>query len=1744
MKIKPNFVSRVAPFLFAIVVFSLTPAALSVQPPEREALPHFDKRLAEGREANKIAPDKKAALDRLKKNIPAVEVDHDPILGSPKFVHSPKGFLSGPNGEGKGISNTAARGVPANDRHHAVKAFLNDHAGLFGHGAEAVNKARVKREHVDAHNGLRTIVWQQEVDGIPVFEGILKGHITKNGELVNLASQFVPDPEKAADKGTPKAVREKLPVSAKEAIAKAAAFVGDEMTSGDVSAVGPEESTPEKLQTFRGTKIKGDNHARLTWFALDSSEMRLSWEVIFTSKSRDEMYQVLVDAQTGEPLYRRGLTEHISDATYNVYTSDSPSPFSPGHSAPSAVQPPLIPRVLVTTNAVSVIASPDGWINDGDNETKGNNVLAHLDRNDDDQPDLPRPQGNPSRVFNFPVDLTQEPTTYGEAAVVNLFYWNNWIHDKLYHLGFTEAAGNFQVNNFGRGGLGNDPVLADAQDGLSLNDPFHVNNANMATPPDGFSPRMQMYTWSGPTPDRDGDFDNEVIIHEYVHGLSNRRVGGGAGISAMQSRGMGEGWSDFYALSLLSDPSDDVNGNYPIAGYAGFRLAGLTQNYYFGIRRYPYSTDLSRSPLTYKDIDPTQASDHQGIPRNPIHGPFDPNESSQFHNQGEVWCSMLWEVRANLINKYGHAVGNQLVLQLVTDGMGLSAANPTFIQARDGILQADLVNNGGANLNEIWAGFAKRGMGANASAPPSSTTTGVVESYELPGLSVTSLAISGGNNNGRVDPNECNDLTITLINQGGIPATGISARLSTTTPDVIIAQPVSTYADIPSGSTGANTTPFKISTAPTFICGTPIGLVLVIKSDQETKTNFLTLNTGQLGSPRRFDNNTVTDIPDNNPAGISSSVVVSNITTAIGKVIVSLHVNHTFDADLVMRLVAPDGTTITLSQNNGGSGDNYGIGCTDAQRTTFDDAAAGSFTTVVAPFIGSFRPHRSRGVLNGKSGSRVSGRWQFQISDVIAIDTGSLRCWSLTLVPSSCTDGGGECPGADLAIGMRANPDPVVIGSNLVYTITVTNNGPNTAKGVVVNQTLDGSLVYVSGSSSQGTVSQAGGVVTCNLGNMSARSVATISVIAIPTADGTIFSTANVVSSETDFDPSNNTVTLGTRVNKPLADLAISLADAPDPVLVGGTLTYTISVTNKGPSTANQVTVTNTLPASFAFLSATSTQGTCSNANNGNIICSVGTLANGASATITVRVRPTQNGSFTATARVSALQVDPIASNNNASAVTTVTPAADLVLRMSDFPDPVVTGSNVTYVITVTNNGPSVATNVVVVDTLPASVAFISSSASIGSVSRSNNIVTWNIGNLNFGTGGSLTLVVMPPTDGTIVNTATATSNQADPDLANNTAVEQTTVSGPFVMIEGAGVTLTAESVSPANGAVDFGERVTVDFRLKNTGNVNTTNLIVTLLATGGVSAPSSPQNYGVLAAAGVPVGRTFSFTAPSSGSNVTATLQLQDGSFVHPPVSFTFILPKTFWFTNSAPIVIPDVGAASPFPSTITVSNLPGLIGKVTASLVNLNHSYPDDLDVLLVGPAGNKVMLMSDAGGSHALVNVTPTFDDAAVSPIPDSGAIGTASYQPADYEPGNELTSVPPGLVSTSLATFNGTKPNGIWSLYIEDDTPGDMGAVSNGWRLAITTITPVNKLADLALSGTDSPDPVLMDEILTYTFVATNKGPDTATSVFFTNNLPASVSLLWATSSQGVIVSSASRVTCNLGDLLSCLPAQAY
>lgn len=716
-------------------------------PPKNQPLTNYDIRL-DLLQASPAKQAQAAALSRaqgqaeaaLEAQVPNARITRGKLLGTPALIQARRGFLTGPGGVGKAVSENFLQAVPANDPHRVIKAFLNEHVALFGHDSRVLTKAAVRRDYVTRHNGLHTTVWQQTLDDIPVFEAVLIGNVTRNDELVNISSHFLPNPTNAANAETPNrsALESNPAISAARAIAIVATNMSLALPPADVTFLNAPQGSV-KQQSATANELMGKADVRLVWLPMDQQSMRLCWRVVLGNRSNLEFYMMLVDAQTGEILVRRSLNDRydIESASYNVYTSDSPSPMSPGLQTPDTNQPPYVDRELETFGALDTNASPAGWIPAGDTTTEGNNAIAMLwrqlnvDADGQPIPDAPMPQATgTNRVFDFPLDLTQDPLNYASASTVQLFYRANWYHDRLYQLGFTEAAGNYQDNNFGRGGLGDDRIYCLVQSGADYPDLGYVNNSMFIPQPDGLNGYCLMFVFDGPTPQRDGSLDQEVVIHELTHGLSDRLVGGGVGISALQSRGMGEGWSDFYSLCLLSESTDDVGACYAEGGYVTYDFAGtgFEENYYFGIRRYPYTTNLTKNPLTFKDIDPRRASTHPDVPINPLIG----GSASEVHNQGEVWCVTLREIWASLVSKYGWATGNELTLQLVTDGMKLCPPNPTFLEARDAIIQADQVDNVGENYPELWVAFAKRGMGSSATGPTSDTTTGVHEAFDLP----------------------------------------------------------------------------------------------------------------------------------------------------------------------------------------------------------------------------------------------------------------------------------------------------------------------------------------------------------------------------------------------------------------------------------------------------------------------------------------------------------------------------------------------------------------------------------------------------------------------------------------------------------------------------------------------------------------------------------------------------------------------------------------------------------------------------------------------------------------------------------------------------------------------------------------------------------------------------------------------------------------------------------------------------
>jgi extracellular elastinolytic metalloproteinase len=410
-------------------------------------------------------------------------------------------------------------------------------------------------------------------------------------------------------------------------------------------------------------------------FQVGDRDTRYAYQVLLSwlDDSKQAQYQLaMVDAQDGSTLGMYSLMNTFTGRVFNV------------NAQPTANQS-TDSRTVVSFDG-DPAASPLGWVGAARN-TVGNNAVAatDIDGNNTVGTNEIQPVANASDSFDFPYSATSNAQNSRSAAVANAFFLVNDYHDRTYRLGFTEAAGNFQTNNNGKGGAANDPVNVDAQDGSG------TNNANFGTPPDGSRPRMQMFIFNikngagGVT--QDGDFDPSVIYHENTHGLSNRLVGGGstACLGGLQSGGMGEGWGDLMGSSFL---------NNPIVG------AYVTGNATLGIRR----ASMANSPFTYADV------------KN--------GNLGEVHDVGELWAAVLWDVRT---------LTNAATLeQLVVSGMKLTPCNPTMLQARDAILQADVNVFASANRCKIWQAFAGRQMGTGASSPNHNSTTQIVTSTTQP----------------------------------------------------------------------------------------------------------------------------------------------------------------------------------------------------------------------------------------------------------------------------------------------------------------------------------------------------------------------------------------------------------------------------------------------------------------------------------------------------------------------------------------------------------------------------------------------------------------------------------------------------------------------------------------------------------------------------------------------------------------------------------------------------------------------------------------------------------------------------------------------------------------------------------------------------------------------------------------------------------------------------------------------------
>jgi extracellular elastinolytic metalloproteinase len=644
----------------------------------------------------------------------------------------------------------------------AVRDFINNRSGLWrlspddAGTIEVVSVSEPKRETRKASKkgptaalqpgeeddsfdigNLKTVNMVQRIEGKEVFNSEVTAAVTADNQVLSVAGQFFPGAGQSETRSRAAATAPTNINSPEEAIARAAFdLTGQQYSAANFkTAKAAPESGAYRFYEYKASR--GNSLPTLlrpvrlkdVMFPLSEGQFVPAYYLELWIKGFPAFSYVMDAVDTPDLLFRKNLTSHVA-FKYRVHNTgdtifrphDGPAPGTPHpQGIPNGFQASTVPEKVIT---IESLLPGDPWLPSNATTTSGNNCIAYADLTPPDGFNSGDVMGKVTspRTFDNKYDHTKSAHDAKnlQNSLVGMFFHVNWLHDRWYQAGFDEASGNAQKNNFGRGGMGGDPILAEG------NDFSGTDNANMSTPADGSSPIMQMYEFVGPSPKPSRTSNHEALItfHEMGHYITNRLIGNGNGLTNVQGRAMGEGWGDFFAISMTSQATDNFNkGVFAVGGWTDLS-SSFKQNYYFSIRRYPYSADMTKNPLTFKHI-----GNNVVLPTGP---PINPNPSgnNEVHNAGEVWCAMLWEVFVNLVAKHGHPAGEKRTLAYVVGGLKLTPSRPTFTQARDGIVAAVTAIDAG-DLPEVKKGFAKRGIGKGAVSPPSNSSSlaGVVESF-------------------------------------------------------------------------------------------------------------------------------------------------------------------------------------------------------------------------------------------------------------------------------------------------------------------------------------------------------------------------------------------------------------------------------------------------------------------------------------------------------------------------------------------------------------------------------------------------------------------------------------------------------------------------------------------------------------------------------------------------------------------------------------------------------------------------------------------------------------------------------------------------------------------------------------------------------------------------------------------------------------------------------------------------------
>ncbi len=681
-------------------------------------------------------------------------------LGSPKVLtRDDAGYLSGPQA-----------GKPAD----VARAWVRKNADLFGLSAlqtevaalellKAVPLAEGPELRAKMRGGAYVtgrqpfvVTFRQVFAGAPTGQdGLLTVGLDPEGRVAFVSSSVTRDTR----------LTNKATLSVVEAYRAAASEVGVELAGAALTATG---TAPNGAALLSLPEVADSQRVRLVTVPTATQGVRLAYEVIVIKSTpggrgyghdgNPFAWTSLVDAQTGDVIVRVNNLDHFADTAepsgdslpYWKVFPNAPNFPKAGVKTPDNRQSwCYLPgadckRVLgekggkpntAGSQAFDEILSDNG-VAGPTFSTTGNNAKTAPSRVSFLTPDAAVPPVSPTRTYNFA--FTDQwhssgcnPTSFAlpglndiDAATTNLFVMHNRMHDWGYYLGFTEENYNAQVDNVGSEAdteeQENDPEIGNSQAGSIGGGPTFQgrDNANQITLGDGVAPITNQYLWEPLqagfyAPCTDGAFDMGIVGHEYGHMISNRMTAGpDTGLSGMQASSMGESWSDLMATEYL-------NG-YGLAPYANenrFSLAPyVTGDLQAGIRNY----GPNKSPLNYSDLE------------------YDGNGVTSPHADGEIWNATQLDVRTALVNKYAKAFpegnkalqaacadglkastacpGNRRWIQMLFDGYLLQPSQTTMLDSRDAILASDKMRYKGANLSTLWAAYAKRGMGANASS--------------------------------------------------------------------------------------------------------------------------------------------------------------------------------------------------------------------------------------------------------------------------------------------------------------------------------------------------------------------------------------------------------------------------------------------------------------------------------------------------------------------------------------------------------------------------------------------------------------------------------------------------------------------------------------------------------------------------------------------------------------------------------------------------------------------------------------------------------------------------------------------------------------------------------------------------------------------------------------------------------------------------------------------------------------------